>query len=449
VGQKQFCSTFESVHQQWCTFRFEKDGIDVMKNTIRTWAGVQCVAALCTALFLSTPADALTHRASHQHVAAKAHAKAKTSHARASRSLEGIVIVEESTGKVVTSTNSTTLFNPASNVKVSTSLFALRTWGPDYRFTTEVRTNGTINADGELNGDIFVSGHYMLFGEKQARELAKLLSAKGIKSVKGNLYINSDFSMDLRTTGEAAGNKLLSILDPHHKTPKLRNESGLSFDGTPELAIAGSLKIGSPPATPTTLLAQHNSPPLKDILKVMLCYSDNNMAGRFGEMLGGVTALRNFLIKDVGVSADEVQLASTSGLFVNRLSPRAMMMILQTFQAELKKHQLVLSDVLAVSGIDEGTMKKRLNWSGEAGSVTAKTGTLPETDNGVSSLSGELGTKNDGSFLFVIFHMHGGVAGFRTRQNTIVSGFQSTHSGAKPISYTPILPRVDGEDFWN
>ena len=419
-----------------------------MKNTTRTWAGVQCALALCTAMILTTPAEAFAHKSSHHAGAPKAHTKAKITRVKVSRSLEGVVIIEEKTGKVVTSTNSTRLFNPASNVKVSTSLLALRTFGPDYRFQTEIRTNGTINANGELAGDLFVSGHYMLFGEKQARELAKMLNAKGIKSIKGSLYISPDFAMDLRSTGMAAGNKLMAILDPHHKTPALRNESELAFDGTPEVAITGTLKIGAPPAT-ATLLATHNSPPLKDILKVMLCYSDNTMAARFGEMLGGVTALRKFLINDVGVSAKEVQLASTSGLGVNRLSPRAMMTILQAIQAELKKNKLALSDILAVAGIDEGTMKKRLNGPGEAGSVTAKTGTLPETDLGVSALSGELSTTREGSYLFVIFHIRGDVGRFRARQNAIVADFQGAHSGALPIPYTPILPRVETEDYWS
>lgn len=433
-------------------------GINVMKDTTTKWAGVSLAAALCTTLFLSTTsADARTrkhvqHAVTQQsHKPSSSHTKPKTRRHRvaAPPSLEGVMVVEESTGNVIVSTNSTMLFNPASNVKVSTSLWALRTWGPDYRFTTEVRTTGVVNADGVLEGDLYVSGRYMLFGQKQARELARLLAARGIKSVKGSLYITPDFSMDLRTTGVAAGNKLMAVLDPHHKSPKLRHESGLSPDGTAEVAFTGSVQLGTAPAT-ATLLATHSSPPLKDILKIMLCYSDNNMAERFGAMLGGPAALRRFLIDSVGVDASEVELASTSGLYVNRLSPRAMMKILQAFQAELKAHQLQLTDLLAVAGgVDEGTLKKRFTGAPEAGSVTAKTGTLPETDSGVSSLSGELSTTSEGTFLFVIFHMRGNVHSFRVRQETIVTGFQRVHSGPLAYSYTPILPRVESEDFWN
>ncbi|CAN5293435.1 D-alanyl-D-alanine carboxypeptidase [soil metagenome] len=424
-----------------------------MKDITRKWASASIATALFTTLFLSTPADARSRQHARQAVTHQSHgkhvAKGKTRRARAPISLEGVVVVEESTGKVIISTNSATLFNPASNVKVSTSLWALRTWGPDYRFPTEVRTNGIANANGELEGDLFISGRYMLFGEKQARELAKLLAARGIKSVKGSLYITPEFSMDLRNTGVVAGNKLMAILDPHHKTPQLRNESGEGVDGIPEVAFTGTVQIGSAPAT-ATLLARHNSPPLKDILKIMLCYSDNNMAERFGAMLGGPSSLRSFLINDVGVDAAEVQLASTSGLFVNRLSPRAMMKILQAFQAELKEHQLALTDVLAVAGgADEGTLRKRFSGADEAGSVTAKTGTLPDTDLGVSALSGQFGTNSEGTFLFVVFHMRGDVHRFRVRQDTIVTGFQRVHSGPHAFPYTPILPRVESEDYWS
>lgn len=424
-----------------------------MKDKTRIWAGASVAAALCTTIFLSTPAQARIHKPSHAAIyqvskPTKSQRRVKSHRVRAPRSIEGVLIVDEKTGEVVISNNSTTLFNPASNVKVSTSLLALRTWGPDYRFITEVRTTGVISADGELNGDLYVSGRYMLFGDRQARELAKVLSSKGIKSVKGNLYVTPEFSMDWRSSGVAAGNRLLAILDPHHKTPSLRSESGLSPDGTPELAIAGSAKIGSAPETAATL-TRHNSPPLKDILKIMLCHSDNNMAERFGAMLGGPAALRTFLIDKIGIDAAEVQLASTSGLYVNRLSPRAMMKILQAFQAELKEHQLSLTDLLAVAGVDDGTLKRRLNGVGEAGSVTGKTGTLPETDGGVSSLSGQLSTTSEGTFLFVIFHMRGDVHRFRTRQDTIVSGFQRVHSGPRPFPYAPILPRIETEDYWN
>ncbi|MGH9550292.1 MAG: D-alanyl-D-alanine carboxypeptidase, partial [Terriglobales bacterium] len=93
-------------------------------------------------------------------------------------------------------------------------------------------------------------------------------------------------------------------------------------------------------------------------------------------------------------------------------------------------------------------LKHRLNQPGQSGSVIAKTGTLTETDAGVSALSGEIHTADGATYLFVIFQMHGDVLAFRKRQDALVTKFQSNHGGAEPIAYVPILPRIDGEDFW-
>ncbi|HEY9719217.1 MAG TPA: hypothetical protein V6C69_17205, partial [Trichormus sp.] len=78
----------------------------------------------------------------------------------------------------------------------------------------------------------------------------------------------------------------------------------------------------------------------------------------------------------------------------------------------------------------------------------AKTGTLTETDQGVAALSGEIFTTGGGDYLFVIFDMHGDVLNFRKQQDNLVLQFQQAHGGAQAIVYTPILPRIDSEDYW-
>ncbi|HEY9713497.1 MAG TPA: D-alanyl-D-alanine carboxypeptidase, partial [Chroococcales cyanobacterium] len=359
--------------------------------------------------------------------------------------LEGMKIVDGTSLKVVTSTNATQLFNPASNTKLATTLAVVQKFGFDYRMQTRVLRNGTINAHGELEGDLFVSGCYMLFGDRQAHELAQLLVRHGITSVSGDLYVSPLFCMNLHLDGEDAGKKLLSILDPvHGRAPAVRHKTRLrrrkgSAAAVSSISIAGTVKVAHP-AEHAILIATHNAPPVKDVIKIMLCYSDNTMAEKFGVMVGGPSALEKFVIDKVGVPAAEVHFETTSGLNSNRISPRAMMQILVALRDTLAAAQLNLSDLLAVAGVDLGTMKGRLNSSGQAGSVIAKTGTLTETDQGVSTLSGEISTTS-GTYLFVIFEMHGDVLGFRHRQDQLVSQFQVDHGGAQPIAYVPILPR--------
>jgi D-alanyl-D-alanine carboxypeptidase len=48
-------------------------------------------------------------------------------------------------------------FNPASVVKLATSDVALTKLGASYRFTTRLLTNGGLDADGTLDGDLVVS----------------------------------------------------------------------------------------------------------------------------------------------------------------------------------------------------------------------------------------------------------------------------------------------------
>jgi D-alanyl-D-alanine carboxypeptidase/D-alanyl-D-alanine-endopeptidase (penicillin-binding protein 4) len=365
-------------------------------------------------------------------------------------SIEGVEIVDAETGAVLTAVNETETFNPASNTKLATSLAVLVKFGPDYRFQTTVRIDGPIDANGVVHGNLYVEGHYMLFGDDEAEELLKILHAKGIDEIDGDLVVSSDFSMNLDKEGLTGGQQLKARLDPapvRHKKGKHTVVSRASH-----IDINGTVRVGAAPAN-STLLATHNSPPLKHILKRMNCPSDNDMAERLGELIGGPTGLTDFVIHTVGVLPAEVNYIATSGLddqqnlVHNRISPRAMIKVLQALRAELAKHNLTFADIMAVAGVDQSTLKGRLNAPGQAGSVIGKTGSLPETDNGASALSGEIHTKF-GVYLFVIFDMHGDMSTFRSRQNDRVTAFEDSHGGPQPISYKPILPGFTAEAFW-
>ncbi|HEY3104206.1 MAG TPA: D-alanyl-D-alanine carboxypeptidase, partial [Pyrinomonadaceae bacterium] len=194
--------------------------------------------------------------------------------------------------------------------------------------------------------------------------------------------------------------------------------------------------VGSTPLQATPLLTRRSSK-LVDILKVLLCYSNNFMAERIGESLGGADSVRTLLINWLKINPDEVSFASTSGLGVNRVTPRAMMTILRGLRDELKKNNLKLSDILPVAGIDPGTLEERYTDAMERGSVIAKTGTLVRTDGGASSLVGQMNTKSGRVVLFVIFNQRGSVNQFRDNQDAIVSAIQNALGGPAPFSYRP------------
>ena len=194
---------------------------------------------------------------------------------------------------------------------------------------------------------------------------------------------------------------------------------------------------------------------MKNILKFTLEYSNNYVADNLGDFLArrispqagsdaqlsGAKALEKALIINLGIASDEISLSSTSGLFVNRITPGAELKVLRALEALLANNPLVpgehlkLADVMAVAGVDPGTLHKRFR--NEAGTVIAKTGTLPDTDGGVSALVGQAGTARDGNLLFVIFEKGVGRPGIRTsrrRQEQIVKQMQIAHGGPRQLA---------------
>src|SRR6185295_12664498 len=144
------------------------------------------------------------------------------------------------------------------------------------------------------------------------------------------------------------------------------------------------------------------------------------------------------LVKKLNLNADDLSLASTSGVGVNRVTPRAMMKILRALRDELAKNKLTLPDILPVAGIDPGTLEERYTDAQERGSVVAKTGTLTRTDGGASSLVGQMKTKSGRVVLFVIMNQRGNVVRFRQNQDTIVSSIQNSLGGPAPFPYQPV-----------
>jgi D-alanyl-D-alanine carboxypeptidase len=188
---------------------------------------------------------------------------------------------------------------------------------------------------------------------------------------------------------------------------------------------------------------------LVDVLKALLCYSNNFMAERIGETLGGPDGVSAAVIKKLNIPADEISLSSTSGLGINRVTPRAMMKILRGLGAELAKNNLTLSDILPVAGIDPGTLEDRYTDLPHRGSVVAKTGTLVRTDGGASALVGQMKTRSGRVVLFVIMNQSGNVMRFRQNQDLIVAAIQNSLGGPAPFDYRPVQLslRLAGTDY--
>jgi D-alanyl-D-alanine carboxypeptidase/D-alanyl-D-alanine-endopeptidase (penicillin-binding protein 4) len=130
---------------------------------------------------------------------------------RALRSSEwGIEIVDPKNNQVLLSVNSEKTFTPASVVKVLTTATALEKLGPDFRYKTGVYTNGVLQADGTLAGDLILVGRgdpNLLNppgdgpSQQAFEELAGKLKAAGVKNVLGNI-VGDDSYFEFPTGGK-------------------------------------------------------------------------------------------------------------------------------------------------------------------------------------------------------------------------------------------------------
>ena len=153
----------------------------------------------------------------------------------------------------------------------------------------------------------------------------------------------------------------------------------------PSVAVTGAVSVGPVPEGARLLLTQRSSR-LVDILKVLLCYSNNFMAERIGESLGGPAAIQDQLSKLLALSPDQIKLSSSWFGCKSDLSARNDE-DLQGLRTELQKNGLSPSDILPVAGVDPGTLQERFtgpSWRQRY----RETGTLVRTDGGASALLG-------------------------------------------------------------
>lgn len=356
------------------------------------------------------------------------------------------VLIESMDGNVVVEANAASAFNPASNVKIGTAYAVLKSFGPEFRFLTNIYTDGTIDpATGTLTGNLYVSGRDPMFSYQHAITIANELNKLGVRSVLGDLIVTDNFTMNYSGSSPASASSLFATVDPSKRTAGATRAwlNYLSYSGqygkvnsVPGITFSGAAYVQPIPSNLRHLFT-HESAPMLDILKATLCYSNNFLSERLGDMLGGPYAVAQLVRLNASISPAEFSLQTSSGLGYNRVTPNAMMKLLRALRSDLARHRLTFSDIMPVAGVDEGTLEGRFDSAFSRGSLVGKTGTLGNTDGGVSSLAGEINTRN-GRLLFVIFNQRGSVARFRSFQNSYLSLVQGQFGGAQPVVYNAV-----------
>ncbi|HEV7905397.1 MAG TPA: D-alanyl-D-alanine carboxypeptidase [Pyrinomonadaceae bacterium] len=289
----------------------------------------------------------------------------------------GVLIQSLDGGRVYASHNADTTFNPASLVKLTTTLVALKRLGADYRFVTRVYTDGTVDASGTLNGNLYLAGNDPTFGDASANLIAKELRARGITRVKEKILAAPGFSFNFNERAEESAEYAARVM-------------GLKQSAT-----------GMAEASGTEIFALYSNP-LREVLLYMNAHSNNFVADRLGAFLGSPQAIVRVLVEDLKLPPEQVSLETASGLYNNRMTPRGVLVVIKALIEEAARHGLKPEDVMPVVGCDWGTVRRRMEGTGFECSLVGKTGTLTTTDGGMSNLAGIVFVKDSEPILFAI-----------------------------------------------
>jgi len=327
---------------------------------------------------------------------------------------QGLLIESLDGRSIYAELNSNVGFNPASVIKVATSFAALSKFGPEYHFETGFLADGTINKKTRtLNGNLILqaTGDPVLSSLDVSRLVREVVRA-GIARVTGDLIVTGPFTYGMFYTTDKATKGLAQSL----------RRVGIKFGET----VNGGTVHGTP-------IASHASSSLREILLYQNEHSVNQTAERVGEAVGGPRGVEKFLIKELGIGANEISISHTSGLDFNRITPRATVTLFRELVFWLNLNNLMPNDILPVAGVDAGTLARRFTGEDYRGGIIGKTGTLPGTDGGVSTLAGIAYTKDRGPVIFAIFNTKGPVPTFRRLQDSFMKGF-IVESGGIPDS---------------
>jgi D-alanyl-D-alanine carboxypeptidase/D-alanyl-D-alanine-endopeptidase (penicillin-binding protein 4) len=282
--------------------------------------------------------------------------------------------------RLFASHNADQVFNPASLIKLATSLVALKKLGADYRFRTRVYVDGKVDDRGTLRGQLYVTGSDPTFGDIAAGLISnELQRTHGIKRIDGGINVSPDFCFNYSESAEDSAARLAKAL-------RL---------GNPRTGVAGEPTSG--------LLFALSSYELRDVLLYMNAHSSNFVSERIGALVGGAAGVQQFLIDELRLLPDQVTIARVSGREHNRMTPRGLLAVIRALVEETKRQGLEPADIMPVASDDSGTLRRRLMGTPLEGAVIAKTGTLTaEVDGGMASLAGIVYTVDTGMVLFAI-----------------------------------------------
>jgi serine-type D-Ala-D-Ala carboxypeptidase/endopeptidase (penicillin-binding protein 4) len=375
--------------------------------------------------------------------------------------------IETLAGDVVTSDKGDEPINPASVVKVATTMWAIERLGPDFRFETRIFSRGTLDPKtGVLRGDLVVQGSGDPdFHAENAFLVAQALNRLGVREVRGKLVVNRSFWMGWENGSAGAiadpeqrsltmASRLRQALDSQRWKATLRRAwrdfaavRGLPANRPFRVVVTGGVAVDGEQVQ-GEMLVVHRSQSLATALRRFNCYSNNDIE-RVGAVIGSPGELAGVVAARCSAPGSSVQLETMSGLGTNRISPHTIVRMLREFRASAERLGVTVADLLPASGCDPGTVTgffPQLSSGANVGSVIGKTGTLTSTDGGITVLAGFINT-TEGEFVFCVAApgASGRLKVSRQAEERFLLSFLAEHGGARSRSCGPPLPGSDTE----
>ncbi len=327
----------------------------------------------------------------------------------------------------------------ASLTKSATTLAALKTWGFDKKFDTNIAKLPDSRIQGDtLVGDLVIQGAGdPLFVWEDAQALAHTLNKMGIKQVSGNLQIVGNFAMNYQRDPQKAGELLKqglsgatlaqSLTAAQLKDVNVIQAQTNKLAGKFQVKIAGAVLVAIDLPQNAEVIIKHRSLPLPDIIREMNIYSNNEIAQMLADSVGGQDKVMQITASAAEFVPSEIQLVNGSGLGVqNQIAPHAVSQVFRAIHRLARPQNLTVADLFPASGTDsKGSMLDRKMPIG----TTVKTGTLNE----VSALTGALPTRDRGLVWFTIINRGTQIPQLRQQQDRLLQTLQ-TNWGQPTVS---------------
>ncbi len=351
--------------------------------------------------------------------------------------------------------HSNELFEIASVSKVVTSYWALYQLGPQFRFSTRI----FITPLGHDVFDVHIQGARDPFwGRQLTHFLFSELNRNGVRQIRKLSFdenlgfrwfvVTDSVEPEEPTPQEIAGSIARHIRALATEYPRTRQEAanlGMTLPKTLSLTAQTVELVPAAAFQPSSATKSFvvKSAPLFRYLKEMNTVSNNHVADKLFEILGGTPHFRSFIQSSLNLNDLDLVFVNGSGNSIsgvdggtktyNRATCEAILRVQYQMQSELQtKYRMSLKDVMAVSGADGGTLSPRFDPI--PNSMVAKTGTV---DPAVT-LTGVLST-TQGDVYFGIFMNTESPADWSNARDQIrnkVMDIIQQYGGRHPFAYT-------------